>query len=313
MNDQAGRLRQLVNERKRAGEEPHPPSNELSELESASRSRHRGARVLAVTGGKGGVGKTVIAANLALSYAMSGKRVMMLDADFGMANLDVVLGLAADKNIRDVIEGQSTIEDIIVEGPKGLRLIPAGSGIQSLANLTQSQVTALLSDVLNYDEHVDLFIIDTAAGIAGGVAGILYSADEVIIVAEPEPTAVLDAYAVIKTLVSKRPDARTYVTVNCVKSEEQGLIVFKNLESVASRFLEKNLVYLGAIPLDERLKDAVKMRRPSVIEFPNSVFSIAIRKVMAAIDRQSSSEEKLSGGISGFFNRVLNDGMNDRA
>ncbi len=310
MNDQALKLRQLVahERRKSAAHDASLATGPLAGALVAERAERPGARVIAVTSGKGGVGKTVITANLAVSYAISGKRVMLLDADFGLANLDVVLGLSAERNIRDVVSGEATIGDIIIEGPEGLRLVPAGSGIRALADLTQSQVTGLLDEVLGYDEQVDVFLIDTAAGIAAGVAGILLSAGEVIIVAEPEPTAVLDAYAVIKTLVSRRPDASVYVVANCVVSDEQGLTVFKNLQTVAERFLDKQLVYLGSVPLDPRLKDAVKIRKPSLTEFPNSQFSIAIRKLARTIDRLDNNEDQLGGGISGFFSRMLSGG-----
>jgi len=313
MDDQALKLRQLVaHERRRSA--AHDTSLAIEPLAgaiTAERTRRPAARVIVVTSGKGGVGKTVITANLALSYAMAGKRVMLLDADFGLANLDIVLGLSAERNIRDVVSGEASIGDIIIEGPEGLRLIPAGSGIRALADLTQSQVVGLLDEVLCYDEQVDVFLIDTAAGIAAGVAGILLSAGEVIIVAEPEPTAVLDAYAVIKTLVSSRPDASVYLVANCVASDEQGLTVFKNLQTVATRFLNKELIYLGSVALDPRLKDAVRLRRPSLIEFPNSVFSIAIRKLARTIDRLDSKEGQLGGGISGFFSRMLSGGAHE--
>ena len=310
MNDQALKLRQLVahERRKSAAHDTSLAVGPLAGPHMAERTGRPGARVMAVTSGKGGVGKTVITANLALSYAMAGKRVMLLDADFGLANLDVVLGLSAERNIRDVVSGEASIGDIIIEGPEGLKLIPAGSGIRALADLTQSQVVGLLDEVLCYDEQVDVFLIDTAAGIAAGVAGVLLSAGEVIIVAEPEPTAVLDAYAVIKTLVSRRPDASVYVVTNCVVSDEQGLTVFRNLQTVAERFLDKELTYLGSVPLDPRLKDAVRLRRPSLIEFPNSVFSIAIRKLARTIDRLDSKEGQLGGGISGFFSGMLGGG-----
>lgn len=313
MNDQALKLRQLValERRKSAAHDTSLAIEPLAREMTEGRADRPGARVIAVTSGKGGVGKTVITANLALSYAMAGKRVMLLDADFGLANLDIVLGLSTERNIREVVAGEASIGDIIIEGPEGLRLIPAGSGIRALADLTQPQVASLLDEALCYDEEVDMFFVDTAAGIAAGVAGILLSADEVIIVAEPEPTAVLDAYAVIKTLVSRRPNAGAYVVANCVASEEQGLTVFKNLQTVATRFLNKELTYLGSVPFDPRLRDAVRLRRPSLIEFPNSVFSIAIRKLARTIDRLDSKEDQLGGGISGFFNRMLEGGGAD--
>ncbi len=309
MSDQALRLRQIVaHERRKSALDSGSEHGTLAKLALQETSRRAGARVVAITSGKGGVGKTVITANLALSFAMDGKQVMLLDADFGLANLDVVLGVSAEQDIRDVVSGKSSIADVIVEGPEGVRLIPAGSGIRSLANLTQSQVTSLLDEVFGYDEHADIFLIDTAAGIAAGVAGILLSADEVIIVAQPEPTAVLDAYAVIKTLVADRPDAEIYIVANCVASDQQGLTVFNNLQNVSERFLSKQLTYAGSIPLDARLKDAVKMRRPSLTEFPNSPFSIAIRKLARTLDRVDNGENRLSGGISGFFSRMIGTG-----
>ncbi|MBN2208828.1 MAG: MinD/ParA family protein [Candidatus Coatesbacteria bacterium] len=324
MTDQALKLRQLaaLQRRKRdmtlasavgVGDAHAPPEKRMGAASStrAMRTRRRRARVIAVTSGKGGVGKTVITANLALSFAMSDRRVMLLDADFGLANLDVVLGLSAKTNIRDVVFGEASIGDVIVEGPEGLRLIPAGSGIRALADLTQSQVRSIFDEAVSYDESVDVFLIDTAAGIAAGVAGIILSADEVVIVAEPEPTAVLDAYAVIKTLVSKRRDASVYVVANCVASEEQGLTVFSNLQTVAARFLSKELIYLGSIPEDPRLVEAVRVRRPSLIEFPNSVFSVAIRKLARTLDGLDGKEARLRGGISGFFSRMLDRDVSD--
>ena len=330
MADQALRLRQLQaaariaeqERRKRdvklvsaagVGAALAPPEKRTGAASSTPtmRTRRRRARVIAVTSGKGGVGKTVITANLALSFAMSNRRVMLLDADFGLANLDVVLGLSPKGNIRDVVFGQAGIGDVIIEGPEGLRLIPAGSGIRALADLTQLQVKGIFDEAVGYDESVDVFLIDTAAGIAAGVAGILLSADEVVIVAEPEPTAVLDAYAVIKTLVSKRPDASVYVVANCVSSEEQGLTVFSNLQTVAARFLSKELVYLGSIPQDPRVADAVRSRKPSLTEFPNCCFSIAIRKLARTLDRLDRKEDRLGGGISGFFSRMLNGDVLD--
>jgi len=309
MNDQALKLRQMVaHERHKSALDSGSEQTPLAKLAWQESSHRAGARAVAITSGKGGVGKTVITANLALSFAMDGKRVMLLDADFGLANLDVVLGISAERNIRDVVSGNSRIADVIVEGPEGVRLIPAGSGVRSLANLSQSQVTSLLDEAFGYDEHVDIFLIDTAAGIAAGVAGILLSADEVIIVAQPEPTAVLDAYAVIKTLVADRPDSDIYVVANCVASDQQGLTVFNNLQNVSERFLNKRLIYAGSIPVDARLRDAVKMRKPSLTEFPNSPFAIAIRKLAGTLERADNGENRLNGGISGFFSRMIGTG-----
>jgi len=296
MNDQALKLRQMVaHERHKSALDSGSEQTPLAKLAWQESSHRAGARAVAITSGKGGVGKTVITANLALSFAMDGKRVMLLDADFGLAN-------------RDVVSGNSRIADVIVEGPEGVRLIPAGSGVRSLANLSQSQVTSLLDEAFGYDEHVDIFLIDTAAGIAAGVAGILLSADEVIIVAQPEPTAVLDAYAVIKTLVADRPDSEIYVVANCVASDQQGLTVFNNLQNVSERFLNKRLIYAGSIPVDARLRDAVKMRKPSLTEFPNSPFAIAIRKLAGTLERADNGENRLNGGISGFFSRMIGTG-----
>lgn len=307
MSDQAVRLRQIAAQKRTEAsvlEEDARPSS-VSQAVASRPARREGARVIAVTSGKGGVGKTVIAANLGLHYAMTGQKVLMLDADFGLANMDVVLGLSAKRNISDVITGEATLSEIILEGPDGLRVIPAGSGIRALANLSQSHVMGLLDEMFGFDSVVDMFIIDTAAGIASGVSGVLLSADEVIVVTQPEPTAVLDAYAVVKTLVADRPDARIYVVANCVVNEEQGQTVFRNLQSVADRFLGKQLLFAGSIPMDPRLVDAVKMRKPGLKAFPNSAFSTAIRQLAREIGDLEDREKKPRSGIYGFFGRML--------
>ena len=267
---------------------------------------HPSTRVIAITSGKGGVGKTVLAANLGVFCQTVGKRVVILDADFGLANLDVVLGISAERNIRDVLFGELPIEQVMVEGPRGVRVIPAGSGIRALANLSEDQVLGLLHKLLAHNKLFDILLVDTAAGISSEVSSVLLASDEVIIVTQAEPTAVLDAYAVIKTIATDRPETRVFVVANCVKDEAQGRNVFENLSTVSRRFLGMDLSYAGSVPLDSHIQLAVKMRRPSLIAFPDSASSVAIRSVAKRL--LDSDGDAGEDAIGRFWTRLLRGG-----
>jgi len=302
--DQALKLRQMVASRRKGATDA---------IQSDERAREGwlsdgGGTVIAITSGKGGVGKSVMTANLGLYYAMSGKKVLLLDADFGLANLDVMLGLNAEKNIRDVLLGETSIDDITLQGPEGIRLIPGGNGIRELANLSQSQVTGLMDQMSGFDQDFDVLLIDTAAGIAEGVSGVLLEADVVIVVTQPEPTAVLDAYAIIKTLAADRPGTPAFVVANRVQSEQQGSTVFNNLQNVAGRFLGVKLDFAGSIPEDSSLRESIRLRRPSLLEFPESNFSKAVGRIATTISRLLSEKERPGRGIGRFWSRIISQG-----
>ena len=218
-------------------------------------------RVIAVTSGKGGVGKTNIVANLGYTFARMGKKVLILDADLGLGNLDVLLGLAPKYNLSHVIMGEKSVGDIIVEGPGNMLILPASSGIQELTQLTAQQKVKILSELDGVIDSVDLLLIDTAAGISSNVMDFNVTAQEIIVVVSPEPTAITDAYALMKVLSLKYAEKCCKVIVNLASTAEQGREVFRQLHLVTERFLDMTVDYLGSVLVDAKMIKGVKQQK----------------------------------------------------
>ena len=218
-------------------------------------------RVIAVTSGKGGVGKTNIVANLGYTFARMGKKVLILDADLGLGNLDVLLGLAPKYNLSHVIMGEKSVGDIIVEGPGNMLILPASSGIQELTQLTAQQKVKILSELDGVIDSVDLLLIDTAAGISSNVMDFNVTAQEIIVVVSPEPTAITDAYALMKVLSLKYAEKCCKVIVNLANTAEQGREVFRQLHLVTERFLDMTVDYLGSVLVDAKMIKGVKQQK----------------------------------------------------
>jgi flagellar biosynthesis protein FlhG len=255
-------------------------------------ARLKRMRTLAVTSGKGGVGKTNVVANLALTLSELGKRVVVLDADFGLANIDVLLGLAPRYHLGHVLFGGKTLQDIIVDGPKGVRIIPASSGMERLAELTAAERDRLMDSFAALDEETDFLIIDTAAGISKNVTHFLQSAEEVFVVSAPEPTAIVDAYAVIKIVLAAQPEKGIRVLVNSVNDETQAREVFEQINSVIRRFLKREVGYLGHIERDPHVVQSVRSQVLVTHRYPSAPAShcfrtLARRVVLDEPDRKS--------------------------
>jgi flagellar biosynthesis protein FlhG len=217
--------------------------------------------VVAVTSGKGGVGKTLTTVNLAVAARRAGKSVLILDGDLGLANVDVVLGLTARYNIRDVLDGQAALKDIVVQGPLGIDLIPSGSGISHLTRLSPGQEQRILDEILGVDSAYDLLLIDTGAGIARNVALFCEAADQVVVVTTPEPHAMTDAYALIKVMAEEHRVSAFNLLVNQAPSTAEGLKVAERIAEVARRFLKVSVNHLGIVPLDPQVPKSVRQRR----------------------------------------------------
>jgi flagellar biosynthesis protein FlhG len=228
------------------------------------------ARVIAVTSGKGGVGKTNIVANLGYTFARMGKKVLILDADLGLGNLDVLLGLAPKYNLSHVIMGERSIGDIIVEGPGNMRILPASSGIQELTQLTPQQKVQVLCELDGMIDSVDVLLIDTAAGISSNVMDFSVTAQEIIVVVSPEPTAITDAYALMKVLSLKYAEKSCKVIVNLADTLQQGREVFRQLNLVADRFLDMTVDYLGSVLFDAKVTKGVKQQKLVSCLYPDS-------------------------------------------
>ena len=261
-------------------------------------------RVICVTSGKGGVGKTNVAVNLGVALAKQGREVMLLDADLGLANIDVLLGLAPEFTLHDVLSGERSIMDIVVEGPEGLKLIPASSGVEKMSNLGAVEQAALIQAVSELNGHIDYLIVDTAAGIATDVMAFAKASQDVLVVVADEPASLADAYALIKVM-SKNHGVRSFqVICNMVASERAGRDLFDRLVKTTDQFLQVSMRYLGSVPRDERLRKAVKSRTAVVSAYPSSASSTCFKRHAATID-QSKVPPELSGGIQFFFERFL--------
>jgi flagellar biosynthesis protein FlhG len=249
-------------------------------LEATSHAR---GSILAITSGKGGVGKTNVVINLATSLTRLGHTVGILDADFGLGNIDVMLGLTPPFHLGHVLTGEKDLQDIVVEGPLGIRIIPAGTGIRALTALTSEQWRRLAQVIRRAKVGLDFLLIDTAAGISDNVVELLLMADRVVVVTSFEPTAVVDAYAVVKILTAAHPQKEVGVVVNAARDADESGLVFRQLDIAASRFLHRGLRYYGFIVHDPAVRDAVLMQRPIVDHSPQSPASRCFRILASRI------------------------------
>ena len=263
-------------------------------------------QVIAVTGGKGGVGKTNISVNLAVSMAKEGQDVLLFDADLGLANVDVLLGINVQKTLADVFAGREQIGDIIATGPEGLRLVPAASGVAQMADLDPAVQQDLVRAFSEQLEPPEVLIVDTGAGIDHTVQTFVAACQTVVVVVCDEPASLTDSYALMKVMRSEKGVRRFEVLANQVDTPTQGRSLFDRLSKVTDKYLDVELGYLGAIPSDPYLRRAVQERKPLVSLFPRAPASMAIRDVGRRLTRQSAHAE--TAGV-GFFIEQLLDGQ----
>jgi flagellar biosynthesis protein FlhG len=268
-------------------------------------------RVLSVTSGKGGVGKTAVTSNVAVTLARQGLKVLIVDADLGLANVDVVLGLSPDYNLNHFFNGERTLEEIMVEGPYGLKILPAGSGVQQYTRL-DSQLKMRLIDALDaLDEHFDVVLIDTEAGISDNVTYFNVAAQDILVVTTPEPTAITDAYALMKLLSTKYHQKRFMLVVNSVQSPDEGLEVFEKLTMVSGRYLDIFLDYLGCIPYDKKMHESVRQQRVMVDLFPEHRVAKAFIELAETLV-ETPVNEQAQGTLQFFWKQFLGVGTEVR-
>ncbi|MDA8086366.1 MAG: MinD/ParA family protein [Nitrospiraceae bacterium] len=259
-------------------------------------------KTIAVASGKGGVGKTNVVINLAVAASKLGKKVIILDADLGLSNVDVLLQLAPRYNIQHVLSGEKSLAEIMADGPHGIKVLPASSGVQELTSLDEFQRLKIMEEFDAYTGDFDLLIIDTAAGISENVAFFCVAAQETVIVTSPEPTALTDAYALIKVLFTRYQEREFSVMVNSVKSPEEAFEVFKRLMMVTGKFLNVSLNYLGYIPFDGSIRKAVRAQRPFIDMFPSSDAS---RQVNGMAEKIMESTGKVKGSLQFFLGNMI--------
>ena len=244
----------------------------------------RPVKVISVTGGKGGVGKTSVTVNLAVALAEQGHSVMLMDADLGLANIDVMLGLKPHKNLSHVLSGEAEITDILVEGPGGIQIVPASSGTQAMSQLSPAEHAGLIQAFSQIGQQIDYLIIDTAAGISDTVVSFTQASQDILFVVCDEPTSITDAYALMKVLNKDYRLNRFRVLANQVRSPAEGREVFQRLARVCERFLDVTLDYVGSVPFDEHLRKAIKKQRAVMELFPRSPASMALRQLAKKVE-----------------------------
>ncbi|MFP4087427.1 MAG: MinD/ParA family protein [Desulfobacteraceae bacterium] len=236
----------------------------------AGQCRKSNARIIAITSGKGGVGKTNIVANLGYALTQMNKKVLIFDADLGLGNLDVLLGLAPKHNISHVAMGMMNISDIAVTGPGNMKILPASSGIESLTRLSDQQKIRLLSSLENMLDSVDIFLIDTGAGISSNVMYFNSNADEIMVVVSPEPTSITDAYALMKALHLHYSQTDFKLIVNFAQTEKKADELYRQLKMVTDEFLDITLEYVGYVLADEEVKKGIRLQKMVSEVCPNS-------------------------------------------
>ncbi len=258
---------------------------------------------IAVTSGKGGVGKTNIVANLAVSLQRQGKRVLIFDADLGLSNIDVLFGMAPRYNVQHLLKGERSLEEVLVRGPEGVLVLPASSGIEELTNINEFERLRLIDEFDSFEEDIDVLLIDTSGGISSNVTFFCMAAQDIVVVINPEPTSLTDAYALIKILYTKYQEREFRILVNCAGSSSEALDVFRRLHIVTERFLNLSLDYLGFIPLDGAVQRAVRAQKTVVISEPESISARCFKDLARKIG--NGSQHKLKGSIQFFLGNLF--------
>lgn len=261
-------------------------------------------KVIAVTSGKGGVGKTNVVANLGYSLSTLGKKVMILDANLGLGNLDVLLGLDPRYNLTDVIDGRKRIREVVIQGPGGIKILPSGSGIRDITELSNGQKADLITQMDELDEDIDFLLIDAGAGISHNVMFFNVAAHEIIVVASPEPTTIIDAYAQMVVMSQNYAEHRFQLLINSVMSEVEAKAVYKKLCNITDRFLNISLDYLGYILHDPDMTLAVREQKAIVEIFPESPASRCFRRIARAMAAETDMASP-KGNIQFFWKRLF--------
>ncbi|WP_211253411.1 MinD/ParA family protein [Rheinheimera texasensis] len=261
-------------------------------------------KVIAVTGGKGGVGKTNVTLNLAMAMAQMGKKVLVLDADLGLANCDVMLGLRVEKNLFHVLSGEAELDDILIEGPFGIKIVPATSGTQSMTELSPAEHAGLIRAFSELRTAFDVLLVDTAAGISDMVLSFSRASQDVLVVVCDEPSSITDAYALMKILSREHSVQRFKIVANMVRSLKEGQELFAKLSRVTDRFLDVTLELVATIPFDENVRKAARKQKAFIDAFPKSPASLAV-KTLATRAVQWPVPPSASGHLEFFLEQLV--------
>ncbi len=281
-----------------------PETRGIRAMQLTAVERPRPVQVIAVTGGKGGVGKTSVSVNLAAALSAAGRRVLLFDGDLGLANIDVFLGLSPKFTMAHVLAGERSLDEIVLDAPQGFKVVPGASGIASLANLGAVEHLALVQGFSALATRLDTLIVDTAAGIAHGVLQFSQAAQQVLVVVSDEPASMTDAYALVKVLSRSHGVRRFRVLANMMRHRGAGEALFRNLERVTGRFLDVVLEFAGEVPEDPSLRRAIREQRTVIDSFPSSPSARAFKNLATAVDKWPVPEAP-RGNVEFFVERLV--------
>ncbi len=302
MLDQAEKLRKIV---KDLNSEPSKNSRNM-QASAERKTLEKSAKVIAVTSGKGGVGKTSVTVNLALALSQKGYRVVIIDADLGLSNIDVVFGIVPKYTLLDSVNNERGILDILCDGPNDIKFISGGSGVQELINLDKNSLDSFMANMSLLDHIADYILIDTGAGLSDTVMNFVLSADEVLLVVTPEPTSITDAYALVKTVSYSKKDCIINVLINRAENEIEAKTVYNNFAMVSDRFLGMKLESLGYLPFDQSFIKSVKLQKPYLLCYPKNSTSKMINDVVDSLLKKETNVNGLAqAGIKGFINKFV--------
>ena len=278
-------------------------------IKASSQPQRPLARVITVTSGKGGVGKSNMAINLAVQFKKMGQRVIILDADFGLANIEIMFGAVPEHNLYDLIYQGKNISEIITWGPMDVGFISGGSGIAGMSNLSKDYLTYIIRNLSELDNMADVIIVDTGAGISDAVLEFLVASGEILLVTTPEPTSITDSYSLLKAL-NRHPryskDAsQIKVIANKVQNGEEGKDLFEKLNSVVTRYLKIPITYLGMVPQDAQLSKAVMQQMPVSIQNPDSKSAQAYELIAAKLMNKEMNKSLTKRGMAAFFSHII--------
>lgn len=292
MSDQANKLREIINK----------VNND--NIKTSIETLKTNAKVITITSGKGGVGKTNITINLAITLSKLGYRVVVIDADLGLANVDVVLGMMPKYSLVDVIKYGRNVVDVLSTGPGKVRFISGGSGVEDLTRLTQIELENFVRNIALLDKIADVILIDTGAGISENVIRFVMAADDVVVVTTPEPTATTDAYALIKAIGVRNKEKSIRLIINKTETAIEAQTAMQKLNNVSKKFLDIKLQFLGYVSNDALVSKAVKQQKPFTILYPDCIASKNLTEIAKKIMLDTASNVKNSG-IKGFFNKFF--------
>ncbi|MBF0368372.1 MAG: MinD/ParA family protein [Magnetococcales bacterium] len=310
VDNQVATLKELA---RKVAETPHAAAETPSVATAVGKvAKERVARrkvpyTMAVTSGKGGVGKTLVSVNLAIAFARQGLKVLVIDADLGLANIDVVLGLTPQYTIQDVLDGGMSLSEVAITGPMGITILPAASGVAELSTLSETQRLSLMDHIDNWNDDFDVVLVDTGAGISSTVRFFVLAVERITVVATPDPASITDAYALMKVMFTNHRISRFDLLVNQAKSEQEAREVYRTLYRVADKFLNIGLKYCGYIPYATHLSQAVRKQKPVTELFPESEATASFDKLSTNLLEMWGENRQNDGLMTFFWRRLLEE------